>query len=78
MKGHDVNGSLPEGLRDDPFDHAVTKSGDVRVFRGGRVVTVVRGAEAARLVARLGASDAGDQHLLARVTGNYKRGNERR
>lgn len=69
---------LPDGLRDDPFDFQVTKSGDVRVSRGGRVVTVVRGAKAARLVERLGTDDVQDQQVLARVTGNYRRGNERR
>ena len=68
---------LPPGLRDDPFDYRIAKSGEVRISRGGRVVTVVRGAEAARLAGRLGESEAQDQQLLARVTGNYKRGNER-
>lgn len=72
------NAGLPDGLRNDPFSYVVVKSGDVRISRGGRVVTVVRGAEAARLVDRLGVSDAQDQQLLARITGNYKRGNERR
>lgn len=69
---------LPDGLADAPFAYRITKSGEVQISRGGRVVTVVRGAEARRLGARLGESDAADQHLLARATGNYKRGNERR
>lgn len=66
------------GLTDDPFAYQVTKSGEVRISRGGRVVVTVRGAQADRLAARLGVSDESDQQLLARVTGNYKRGNERR
>jgi hypothetical protein len=65
------------GLADDPFSYQVTKSGEVRISRGGRVVVTVRGAQADRLAARLGAGDESDQQLLARVTGNYKRGNER-
>jgi hypothetical protein len=65
------------GLADDLFSYQVTKSGEVRISRGGRVVVTVRGAQADRLVARLGAGDESDQQLLARVTGNYKRGNER-
>ncbi|MGC3952958.1 MAG: hypothetical protein QM804_01680 [Propionicimonas sp.] len=65
-------------LQDHPFDYQLTKSGEVRIFRGGRQVTVVRGGAAARLAARLGSSDRADQNLLARATGNYKRGNERR
>ncbi|BCJ25993.1 hypothetical protein [Actinocatenispora sera] len=66
------------GLADDPFSYQVTKSGEVRISRGGRVVVTLRGAQADRVVARLGAGDEADQQLLARVTGNYRRGTERR
>ncbi|GMA22416.1 hypothetical protein GCM10025864_01750 [Luteimicrobium album] len=64
-------------LDDDPFDYEVTKAGTVRIFRGGREVVTVAGRAAERLVERLGVADATDQQLLARVTGNYRRGNER-
>ncbi|GAA4829597.1 hypothetical protein GCM10023221_01130 [Luteimicrobium xylanilyticum] len=64
-------------LDDDPFDFQVTKAGTVRVFRGGREVVTVAGRAAEKLVASLGVDDATDQQLLARVTGNYRRGNER-
>lgn len=64
-------------LDTDPFDYRITKSGDVLVSRGGRVVVTVRGAQARKLVGELGRDDDHDQQLLARVTGNYKRGNER-
>lgn len=67
------------GLDDNPFDWRVTKDGQLLVSRGGRVVTTVRGAAAAKLLGRLsGAGDDEAQQLLARATGNYKRGNERR
>lgn len=66
------------GLEDDPFSYDVTKSGLVRISRGGRVVVTVGGSRAARLIAELGRDDESDQQLLARVTGNYRRGNERR
>jgi hypothetical protein len=66
------------GLEDDPFDWRVTKDGQVLVSRGGRVVTTVRGPAAAKLQGQLARADeAGAQQLLARATGNYKRGNER-
>lgn len=66
------------GLDDDPFDWRVTKDGQVLVSRGGRVVTTVRGRSAVRLITALDrADDEGAQQLLARATGNYKRGNER-
>lgn len=69
---------LPSGLADDPFAYRIAKSGEIRVDRGGRTVTVIRGREAERLAARLGHDPVQDQHLLARATGNYRRGNERR
>lgn len=65
------------GLEDDPFDYRITKSGEVLVSRGGRVVVTVRGVTARKLLSALGHDDMTDQHLLARVTGNYRRGNER-
>ena len=66
------------GLDDDPFDYRVTQDGKVLVSRGGRLVVTVAGARADRLVALLGQDDDTDQQLLARATGNYRRGNERR
>lgn len=66
------------GLEDDPFSYRVTKDGRVLVSRGGRLVVTVAGRRADRLVAELGDSDELDQELLARATGNYRRGNERR
>ena len=55
------------------------KNGDLTISRDGRVVTVVRGRAAERWSDRLEAAPDDDtvQHLLARATGNYQRGNER-
>lgn len=62
----------------DPFDYRVTKQGAVIVSRGGRPVMTAGGGDAARLIVALQrADDAQAQHLLARATGNYRRGNER-
>lgn len=66
------------GLADNPFDYRITQSGEIHVSRGGRTVTVVRGQAAAKLATQLGQDPAADQLLLAKATGNYKRGNERR
>jgi hypothetical protein len=61
------------------FTHRVTKDGRVLVAFHGRPVVTVAGAAAARLAAQLRDADAdGVQLLLARATGNFKRGNERR
>ena len=71
---------MSDALADDPFDYHVTKSGLVRISRGGRVVVTVAGAQGDRLAAAL--ERAADEHaaqlLLAKATGNYRRGNERR
>jgi hypothetical protein len=66
------------GLEDDPFSYQITKDEKVLVSRGGRQVAIVAGGRAQRLIGLLGRDDAEDQELLARATGNYKRGNERR
>ena len=66
-------------LNADPFSYRVTKDGRVRVDRGARTVATVAGQRADRLARNLAAaSPEGVQDLLARATGNYRRGNERR
>lgn len=63
---------------EDVFVHRVTKDGTVLISWQGRTVTTVSGAAAAKLVSRLDAADRREvQHLLARATGNFRRGNER-
>lgn len=59
------------------FSFVVRPSGDVAISRDHRVVTVLRGRAADRFLGRID-SGANPQHEMARVTGNYKRGNERR
>lgn len=57
------------------FDYSVRKNGDVVVTHRGRQATVLRGSRAEKFLADVGRRDP--QHLMARVTGNYKRGNDR-
>jgi hypothetical protein len=52
------------------------KSGDVVISHHGRVATILRGQKARSFLTKLVGSD--EQEVMARVTGNYKRGNERR
>jgi hypothetical protein len=57
------------------FAFRVARSGEVRVTHHGRPAAVLRGEAARRFLDDV---DAGDpQQVMARVTGNYKRGNER-
>ena len=60
----------------EPFTFHVTKAGTILVSRGGRLVVTISGTKADRLIPLLGVDDATDQDLLARATGNYRRGNE--
>lgn len=61
----------------EPFTYRVVKDGSVLISRAGNLVTTVRGSAAARLADKLGHDDEQDQAALQRVTGNYRRGNER-
>lgn len=66
-------------LEETPFSYHVRKDGALELRYGGRVVKTVRGAEASALAARLaGLPPAEVQLALAKATGNFKRGNERR
>ena len=66
------------GLAERPFGYQVTKDGRVRISWHSRVVVTVAGPKAASLIASLeGADERRVQQLLARATGNFKRGNER-
>jgi hypothetical protein len=57
------------------FAFVERKSGEIAISRDGREVTVLRGPAAKRFKAQ--AARIGEQQAMARVTGNYKRGNER-
>jgi hypothetical protein len=66
-------------LVDDPFGYTVAKSGTMSITRGGRLVVTLSAGAAEQLAKKLDTADeAGAQLLLAKATGNYKRGNERR
>jgi hypothetical protein len=61
------------------FSYQETKGGTVFIRRLGRVVTRLRHSAARDFLAEVeGASPADAQETMARTTGNYKRGNERR
>ena len=65
-------------LVDDPFSWRETKAGELMISRGGRVVQTLGGAAAVKLLKALNAADdLQEQLILAKSTGNYKRGNER-
>ena len=60
------------------FSYAETKNGKVFIAWEGRRVTTLAGEAARRFRSRAEGLDAeGLQQLMARATGNFKRGNER-
>ncbi|MDO8286296.1 MAG: hypothetical protein Q7T69_14900 [Rhodoferax sp.] len=60
------------------FTHRKRKNGDIEVLHHGRVATTLRGTDAIDFVDEVEQCLAADaQQLMARVTGNYKHGNER-
>lgn len=60
------------------FAYRLRKNGDVEVTHHGRQAAVLRGRSAVDFVAGMARASAQDaQQVMARVTGNYKRGNER-
>jgi hypothetical protein len=60
------------------FTFRRNKDGGVVVFHHGRQAVSLNKSDGAALIEEIAGADAIDvQHFLARVTGNYKRGNER-
>lgn len=66
-------------LDSEPFAYREAKDGRVLIEWQGRRAAVLTGARAARFLAVVkGAGAERQQHEMARITGNFKRGNERR
>ncbi len=62
-----------------PFAYRLAQDGRVLISWRGKLVVTVAGPAAAKLRARLdGADPEAVQLALAKATGNFKRGNERR
>ena len=60
------------------FTHRTRKSGDVEVLHRGRLAATLRGNAAVEFLSEVaGCNETAAQQLMARLTGNYKRGNER-
>ena len=60
------------------FTYLAVKSGALFIRRHGQLAIELRGAKAEAFLKKIGpASSSQAQQIMARVTGNYKRGNER-
>lgn len=69
----------PDPLADEPFSYHARADGTIVISYHAAPITILRGRAAERFADRIaGAGAAAGQQLMARVTGNFKRGNERR
>ena len=60
------------------FTYRARRDGGVEVLHHGRLAATLRAAKAQAFLAEIASAAHEDaQQLMARVTGNYKRGNER-
>jgi hypothetical protein len=68
----------PPKSHDLGFTFRLRKSGEVEILHRGRVASTLRGNEASDFLKEAQDQNSPEaQQLMARVTGNYKRGNER-
>ncbi|MGB7538821.1 MAG: hypothetical protein WBM17_09795 [Anaerolineales bacterium] len=60
------------------FTYRIVRQGEVQLFHHGRLAATLRGERAQDFLAEIEAGgDTDAQQIMARLTGNYKRGNER-
>lgn len=60
------------------FSYRTTKEGRVFIYWQKKQVKILKGKEAQRILGLLkGANDREAQLVMAKITGNFKRGNER-
>lgn len=61
------------------FTFIARKTGEVQIHHHGRLAATLRGARADDFLQEMeGCDQATAQQVMARLTGNYKRGNERK
>ena len=67
------------GSHDLGFSYRIRKNGDVEILHCGRLASTLRRKEAADFKQEAQDENTAEaQQLMARVTGNYKHGNERK
>ena len=75
MSGVDKRGKLEE----QPFAYRTTKDGKVFIHWHGRQIMILKGDPAEKFIAAIEQADSQQtQLLMARITGHFKHGNEKR
>jgi hypothetical protein len=68
----------PSDAHDLGFTYRVRKNGEVEIFHRGRLASTLRGRDAEDFKQEAADERSAEaQQLMAKVTGNYKHGNER-
>ncbi len=66
-------------LDEEVFSYKLSKDNKVFIFWQGKQVMILRGKDSEKFLSRIdGAEHKDAQLIMAKVTGNFKRGNERR
>jgi hypothetical protein len=66
-------------LAEQPFDYEITKGGLVLLYWGGKHIKTLSGKAAEKFIAEVDDLDEqAAQLVMAKATGNFKRGNERK
>jgi hypothetical protein len=79
MEDEMVNADKRNRLKDAPFSYRVSKNNTVFLDYYGKQVKILKGKEAEKFLEKLnGVTDTHESQLImAKATGNFKRGNER-
>lgn len=66
-------------LKDNPFSFKVTQSGKVFIYWQNRQIIILSEKESGRFLSRINGKSEFEQQLeLAKVTGHFKHGNEKK
>ncbi|THF74985.1 hypothetical protein [Metabacillus sediminilitoris] len=62
-----------------PFSYQVTKNNTVHIYYNGIQIKILKGKDAAKILEKINMAldEKSVQLILAKITGNFKRGNER-
>jgi len=66
-------------LDEEPFSYNVSKDNKVFIYWHGKQVTILKGQESNKFLERIKNADLKEtQLIMAKVTGNFKHGNEKK
>lgn len=65
-------------LEEEPFSYSISKDNKVFIFWNGKQVMILKGKDGEKFLAKVkGANRIQSQLVMAKITGNFKRGNEK-